>query len=212
MMKTLLVWTSSTFLLLFVLVSNIHAHDNKHAVDAHAEQGAATSSGKQMALANIDLPDGLSLLNQFGDKVDLREEVIGDKIVVIDFVYTSCTTVCPVVSSILSIVQKQFGERMGKDVALISITVDSTRDTPHRLLSYSDNFNLGNGWSWLTGDKKNVDKALNAFGAFTPNFTDHPAMLLIGDESNSKWYRYFGFPSPAVIGKQVKMLLDNRAS
>lgn len=98
----------------------------------------------------------------------------------VNFVYTGCTTVCPVTSSIFSMLQQHLGERMGKEVALVTITVDPSRETPHRLLNYSQNSNPGAAWNWLTGDKGSVDQALHAFGAYTPNFEDHPAMLKIG--------------------------------
>jgi len=199
----------------FVLVAGVRAHDLEpiEPIDPHAQHKQQVAAAESdMAMARIELPDGMSMLNQFGDKVDLRKDVIGDKIVAINFVYTTCTTVCPVVSSIFTMVQKSIGEHMGKDVALITITVDPTRDTPHRLLKYSKNFNPGSGWSWLTGDKKSVDKTLRALGAYTPNFEDHPAMVLIGDDSNSQWYRYYGFPAPDVIETRVKDLLSNRSS
>jgi len=216
-----------TSLLVLVLASDIYAHELKsvdsHAQhkmvalsvvedDKHVQHKKSAASAAKVAMAEIDLPDGLSMLNQFGNKVDLREDVIGNKIVVIDFVYTTCTTVCPVVSSIFSMLQKRLGERMDKDITLITITVDPTRDTPHRLLSYSKNFNPGAGWSWLTGDKKTVDKALIALGAYTPNFEDHPAMVLIGDDSKSEWFRFYGFPAPDAIESKLMELLSNRSS
>jgi protein SCO1/2 len=200
-----------TLLLGFALLTGVRAHDLEP-IDLHAQHKQIAAVESNMAMARIELPDGMSMLNQYGDKVDLRKDVIGDKIVAINFVYTTCTTVCPVVSSIFTMVQKNFGELMGKDVVLITITVDPTRDTPHRLLKYSKNFNPGAGWSWLTGDKKTVDKTLSALGAYTPNFEDHPAMVLIGDDSNSQWYRYYGFPAPEVIETRVRDLLSNRSS
>ena len=105
-----------------------------------------------------------------------------------------------------------FRRPLGKDVTLVTITVDPTRDTPHRLLDYSKKYNADSDWIWLTGNKKDVDKALSAFGAYTPNFEDHPAMLLIGDESRSQWYRYYGFPAPQDIERKVNELLSNRNS
>jgi len=216
-----------TTLLVLVLAGDIYAHelnsidsDTQHKMvalsagedDLHAQHKTSGASAAKVAMAEIDLPDGLSMLNQFGNKVALREDVIGNKIVVIDFVYTTCTTVCPVVSTILSMVQNRLIERMDKDIELITITVDPTRDTPHRLLSYSKNFNPGAGWSWLTGSKKNVDKALSAMGAYTPNFEDHPAMVLIGDDSKSEWYRFYGFPTPGAIESKLMELLSNRSS
>jgi len=202
--------------LILALASSVHGHELKPiepiSNSKHSQGKMNAASAGEMAMAEIDLPDSLSMLNQFGDKVDLRKDVIGTRIVAINFVYTTCTTVCPVVSSIFSMVQNRLKDLMGKDIALITITVDPTRDTPHRLLSYSKNFNPGSGWSWLTGDKKTVDKILTALGAYTPNFEDHPAMVLIGDDSNSKWYRYFGFPAPDAIESKVKDLLNNRTS
>jgi protein SCO1/2 len=216
-----------TALLLLVPASAIYAHELK-SVDSNAQHKmAALSAGEdgsqvqdelsaasaaKVAMAEIDLPDGLSMLNQFGDKVDLREEVIGNRIVAINFIYTTCTTVCPVVSSIFSMVQNRLTGISDKEIALITVTVDPTRDTPHRLLSYSKSFSPGAGWSWLTGDKKTVEKALSAMGAYTPNFEDHPAMVLIGDDSKSEWYRFYGFPAPDAIESKLRELLSNRSS
>jgi protein SCO1/2 len=90
------------------------------------------------------------------------------------------------------------------------LTVDPTRDTPYRLLSYAKKYNAKKGWHWLTGDKKLVDKVLKTFGAYTPLFEDHPAMVLIGDETKSEWYRYYGFPAPEVIQAKVDELLLHR--
>lgn len=161
---------------------------------------------------DIDLPAGLALQNQFGESVDLIQDVIGDRIAVINFVYTTCTTVCPVVSSIFTQVQDQLGNKMSREIALITISVDPARDTSHRLLSYSKKFNSGKGWSWLTGDKKMVDRVNRILGAYTPSFEDHPAMVLVGDLKSSNWYRYIGFPPPADITKKVHELLSNRKS
>jgi len=182
---------------------------NQHDSHEHHKQQDANA---EMSMANIDLPTGVSLHNQFGEQVDLSRDVIGDRVVVINFVYTNCTTVCPVTSSIFTLVQNNLDGQMEKHVALITITVDPAHDTPHRLLNYSKNFAAGSAWSWLTGDKKNVDIVLKALGAYTPNFEDHPAMLLIGDERNSKWYRLYGFPAPEAIEARVMELLSNRSS
>lgn len=226
--KTLIKWMAAV-VSAFALSGVVYAHDpepiDPHAQhkmaaaaqeidpnDPHAQHKMAAAAADKVAMAEIDLPEGLSLLNQFGARVDLREDVIGDRIVVVNFVYTSCTTVCPVISSIFSMVQQHLGKRIGKDVALITITVDPTRDTPHRMLTFAKNFNPDPGWSWLTGDKKSVDKLLLAMGAYTPNFEDHPAMVLIGDESKSEWYRFYGFPAPEAIETRVKELLNNRSS
>ena len=179
-------------------------------IDPHAHHRQQAAAKSKMAMAEIELSDNLPLLNQFGEQVDLRQDIIGDKVVVVGFVYTTCVTVCPVVSSIFSLVQDKLKDKMDKEVALVMLTVDPTRDTPYRLLSYAKKYNAKKGWHWLTGDKKLVDKVLKTFGAYTPLFEDHPAMVLIGDETKSEWYRYYVFPAPEVIQAKVDELLLHR--
>ena len=83
--------------LVLAVITNSQAHSKKieSGVEDHSQHA---SPGGEISMAEITLPDGLSMLNQFGEKVLLKENVIGDRIVVIDFVYTNCETVCPVVS------------------------------------------------------------------------------------------------------------------
>ena len=139
-------------------------------------------------------------------------DVIGDRIVVMDFVYTTCTTVCPVLSAVFGQVQDKLGERLGQDVFLVSVTVDAVRDTPPRLKAYAAKHNARDGWIWLTGDEPVVDDVLEGLGAYSPNFEDHPAMVLVGDGSTGEWSRFFGFPSADRIMARVDELLAARQS
>jgi protein SCO1/2 len=137
-----------------------------------------------------------TLLDQDGEPVRFATDVIGDRIVVMDFVYTTCTTVCPVLSAVFGQVQNRLGERLGKEVALVSVSVDPGRDTPQRLKAYATSHHAEPGWVWLTGDKTSVDEVLDGLGAYTPNFEDHPSMVLVGDGRSGNWSRFFGFPGP----------------
>jgi len=132
--------------------------------------------------------------------------VIGDRIVVMDFVYTSCTTVCPVISAVFGQVQDKLGEQLGDEVVLVSVSVDPVRDTPQRLKAYAATHNAKPGWIWLTGGKRTMDEVLDGLGAYSPNFEDHPSMVLVGDGRSGEWSRFFGFPSPDRIMDQVNAL------
>jgi protein SCO1/2 len=178
--------------------------DDPHA--QHKQQAAASGS----KLASVELPEGLMLTNQLGEQRDLRRDVIGDRVAVVNFVYTNCTTVCPVTSTIFSMLQKSLASRLGSEVVLVTLTVDPARDTPYRLRSYAKNFAPGEAWSWLTGDNSAVESALRAFGSYTANFEDHPAMILVGDAANSTWYRLYGFPAPQAIEGKINELLNDR--
>lgn len=172
----------------FVASSPVRGHDAHH----HAAPAAAPSPAP--GAAKVVLRDA-PLVDASGKRVRLPQDVIGERIAVVNFVYTSCTTVCPVSSATFQQLQQRLGARLGKEVVLVSITVDPLRDTPQRLRQFAGRYDAREGWVWLTGAKPDVDSVLKGFGAYTPNFEDHPAMVLIGDARGGPWTRFFGFPS-----------------
>jgi protein SCO1/2 len=175
--------------------SDPHAH-HRQMMQKDAELESKANS------ASVRIPD-INLLTQHGDTVNLRSDVVGDKIVVIDFVYTTCTTICPVLSAILGQVQRQLADRLGKEVMLVSVTVDPLRDTPARLKAYSEKHHAGDGWLWLTGNKQAVDGVLQELGVYTPNFEDHPSTILVGDGGTGEWSRFIGFPGAAQLMNKI---------
>ena len=192
------------FMLMALAASTCVAGDKS---DPHAKHRQMMNEEQESDAksAAIHLPD-VRLTTQFGKEVSLRDDVVGDRIVIIDFVYTSCTTICPVLSAILGQLQEGLGERLGEDVVMISLTVDPLRDTPERLKAYSEKHHARDGWVWLTGDKQTVDEVLQAMGAYTPNFEDHPSMMLVGDRNSGEWSRFLGFPGSGNIMEKIDEL------
>ena len=187
-----------------------HEHHQHEAggddADPHAHHKAMMSKPVEPARpTDVDLLD-LVLMNQNGEEVNFVSDVIGDRIVVMDFIYTSCTTVCPVISAVFGQVQDKLGDQLGDEVVLISVSVDPTRDTPQRLKAYAATHRAKPGWIWLTGGKRTMDKVLDGLGAYSPNFEDHPAMVLVGDGQSGEWSRFFGFPNPDRLMEQVNAL------
>jgi protein SCO1 len=177
------------------------AHED-HSKHSQAKPTAAQS-------ARVTLPD-TAVIDQNGRKLGFRSDVLGNRIVIVDFVFTSCTTVCPVVSAVLAQTQAKLGARLGRDVSLVTVTVDPVRDTPARLKEYGSRIGAGPGWTWVTGAKPQVDEVLKAFGAYTPNFNDHPPLVFVGDPSSGKWLRFYGFPSPDQVMSAVGELTAAR--
>ena len=180
--------------------------------DPHAKHRAMMKQSSEPALeaAEIDLRNR-TVLDQDGREMEFVTEAIGDHIVVMDFVYTTCTTICPVLSALFTQVQTKLGDDVvGNDVRLISMSVDPIRDTPQRLKAYSAKHHAGEGWLWLTGAKPAVDDVLTGLGAYTSNFEDHPTMVLIGDAQTGEWKRLFGFPNPDRIVRIVNELREQR--
>jgi protein SCO1/2 len=193
--------------LLLATPSGAFADEDPHA--KHRAMMQQKSEAPVSEFRDIDLRDR-TLLNQDGEEVKFASEVIGDNIVVMDFVYTTCTTICPVLSALFTQVQGKLGDQLGDGVVMISMTVDPVRDTPQRLKAYSAKHHAGEGWYWLTGPKTTVEDVLTGVGAYTTNFEDHPSMVLVGDGRTGEWKRLFGFPNPDRIMQVVNELQESR--
>jgi protein SCO1/2 len=168
--------------------------------DPHAKHRAMMKKPQdtEAASAEVELLNS-PMTTQNGETVQFKTDVVGDQIVVIDFVYTTCTTVCPVISAIFQQVQNGLDDRPDAEVRLISVSIDPVRDTPERLKEYADKLQASENWVWLTGEKTTVDDVLRGLGAYTPDFEDHPSIVLVGDPRSGTWKRFFGFPSPKKI-------------
>lgn len=177
----------------------------------HENAQAQTGIKESDASAEIRLND-LELVDERGEAVHFVSGALADQIVAIDFVYTTCTTVCPVLSSIFSEVQSKLGSRLEGDVRMISISIDPVRDTPRRLAAYADAFDTGADWLWLTGEKTGIDRVLAGLGAYTADIVDHPPMFVIGDARRGVWRRLFGFPTPDDIVSVIDELVAARRS
>lgn len=153
-----------------------------------------------------------TLTNQHGQRVKFRSQALGDRIVIMDFVYTTCTTVCPVLTALLAQVQARLGERLGQDVAMVSVTVDPVRDTPARLKAYGAKHRVSDEWLWLTGPTTTVNDLLKELDVWAPDFTQHPSVVMVGDAMTNQWTRLYGFPSPDAIMAKVDELTLARSN
>ncbi|MFQ5451825.1 MAG: SCO family protein [Nitrospinaceae bacterium] len=166
--------------------------DMKHMHSDHPLKPLSAQSAKPKSLdVNILERD---LVTQDGDPVKFKSEVIGDKLVIMDFIYTTCTTACPIQTAMFSQLQNLLGGRLGKEVSLISITIDPATDIPSRLKAYAKKHNAGPDWIFLTGKKSHVDEVLLGLRAYSSDLDEHPSMILVGDGKSDQWTRYYGFP------------------
>lgn len=179
----------------------------------HADHAAPGAAAPARAADSIRLSFAdTALIDHNGKPVRLKSDVLGDRLVIMDFVYTSCTTVCPVVSAVMAQVQEMLGARLGREVQLVSVTVDPQRDTPARLKSYAARHGARAGWSWLTGSPANVAEVLKSAGTYTPNFENHPVVILVGDPRSGMWTRHYGFADPKDLLARVEALAVARRS
>jgi protein SCO1/2 len=147
----------------------------------------------------LSIPD-VSLVDQEGKPVHFYSDLVQGKVVMMNFVFTTCTTICPPMGATFAKVQKLLGDRAGKDVHLISVSVDPATDTPERLKAWSQKLGGGPaGWTLVTGDKENVTKLLKALGVYTAAIGNHSPLVLVGNEGQGRWTRAYGLAPPAKL-------------
>ena len=154
----------------------------------------------------------VGLLDQDGRPLRLYTDVLKGKTVVVNAFFTTCTSVCPLMNRNLEKIQEAFAERVGKDLFLVSITVDPATDTPPRLKEYARKFNARPGWTFLTGKKENVDWALYKLGQYVENKDDHKTVVIIGNERTGLWKKAFGLAQSDELVKIVRSVLEDKGA
>lgn len=152
-------------------------------------------------------PD-VPLVDQDGRAVHFYSDLVRGKRVAINFVFTTCTTICPPMGANFQQLQTLLGPRAGADVRLLSVSIDPLTDTPERLKAWGAKFHAGPGWTLLTGRKEEVDRLLKAMGVFTSDPGSHAPLLLLGDDAAGRWTRAYGLAPPA----KIVQLLDGLAT
>ena len=168
---------------------------------------SAPSAQEPERVDGLQIPD-VSLVDQDGKQVRFASDLVRDRVVAVNFVFTTCTTICPPMGAHFAKLRQLLGERAGRDVHLISVSVDPRTDTPERLKAWAGRFGAGPGWTLVTGDPAEVTRLLKALGAYTPDIKDHSPLLLVGNAARGEWTRAYGLAPPAKIAE----MLDSAAA
>lgn len=140
----------------------------------------------------------VKVVTQDGRTVDFYRDLVQDKIVAVNFIFTTCTTVCPPMGAIFGQLQK-INAGVGRDVHLISVTIDPAADTPQRLKSWASKFGARAGWTLVTGEKDDITRLLKSMDAYVTDFRNHQGLTLVGNEASRNWRRSYGFTTAARI-------------
>jgi protein SCO1/2 len=154
----------------------------------------------------------VELINQDGKKVRFYSDVLKGKTVIVNAFFTTCTSVCPPMNRNMEKIQEALGERAGRDVFLVSMTVDPATDTPARLKEYAQKFHAGPGWIFLTGKKENLDWALYKLGHYVENKDDHQTVLIIGNEPTGLWKKAFGMANVTELVQVVESVVNDKGA
>jgi protein SCO1 len=204
-----------------------------HPEETAAKSGRCPKCGMDLRLtpaeprAAADLPAGESLnvsaptdsrmmipdvevLDQDGRTVHFYSDLVKGRVVVINFIFTTCTTICPPLGATFSRVQKDLGARAGRDVQFISISVDPATDTPERLKAWGAKFQAGTAWTFITGRKPLISELLRALGAASASPQDHSPTVLIGNDARGQWTRSYGLAPPSKLVQLINDAVEGR--
>lgn len=152
----------------------------------------------------------VELINQNGEKMRFYSDLIQGKVVIINSFFATCQGSCLPLNQNLAKVQEALGDRLGKDVYILSISVDPTVDTPPNLKQYAKKLQARPGWFFLTGAKENVDFALKKIGQFVDDKQDHLNIFIIGNERTGLWKKAFGLAKSEELVKVVDSVVNDQ--
>jgi protein SCO1/2 len=167
------------------------AHDHSHMAEVDTLQIRARP-----------IPD-VRLTDQSGHQVRFSSDVLRQRPALISFIYTRCTTTCPLVGATVATVTEKLQSDAEK-LAIVSISVDPDYDTPERLLDWRKLHGDIPQWTLLTGPKREINELLRAFGAYSPNLEEHSEILLIGPNASGQWVRMSSLAAWDKVAAEVR--------
>lgn len=129
------------------------------------------------------------VVTQDGESVKFYDDLIRDRMVLISFIFTSCKDLCPINTARLALVAEKLGDRMGKDIFFVSISVDPENDTPEKLKAFRASFYEGPGWTFITGDPATLKTVGDKLGNRGDRPSDHRNEVIIGNDATGEWAR-----------------------
>lgn len=181
-----------------------HHDDAQHAQHEHHHHAEATPGYTRM-VGSYTLP-AVSLQRADGITVKFPQELDDGRPVMVDFIYTSCTAICPILSQTFSEVQRRLGAER-EQVRMVSISIDPEEDTPQRLAAYAKRFDAGKQWGFYTGSVAASVTLQKAFQAYFGDKMHHRPVTFLRAAPGQPWVRLEGFASPQEVMAEYRQLM-----
>ena len=181
--------------------------DESQAMEHHHHHAMA-GNGYTRSVASYQMPD-VKLVDADGNEVVLTDSLAVDEPVMLNFIFTTCTTVCPVMSATFSQVQEKLGQER-EAVRMVSISIDPEHDSPAQLNEYAKRFEAGPQWSMLTGSAEDSIAVQRAFNVYRGDKMSHEPVTFIRNGSDQPWVRIDGFASADELLREYRDLTSNK--
>lgn len=184
-----------------------HSHHGHmmDADDSHAQHQHMMKDEAKRSMAHYELPE-VRLVREDGKSVSLPEELDDGRPVIMNFIFTSCTAICPVSTRIFSVLQDGLGSERDK-VHMVSISIDPEQDTPSALKKYADKYGAGPTWHFYTGTASASVAAQRAFDVYRGDKMNHTPVTLLRAAPGRPWLRIDGFASADELLRDYRVMI-----
>jgi len=180
----------------------------QHPGDPHAQHRQAMEQiGYSRTYEHYALPH-LDLVTMQGERVPVAKLLDSDQPIALNFIFTSCTTICPIMSATFAQAQKKLGDE-AQHIHWISISIDPEFDTPERLREYAHQFKAGSQWSFLTGATEDIVTLQRAFDVYRGDKMNHIPVTLLRANRDAPWVRLNGLTSGTELVSEYHQLAHN---
>ena len=162
---------------------------------------ASSNAALAQTVWGKDYFPNVELTTQDNKKVRFYDDMLAGKVVVINFIFTTCTDVCPLDTAQLRKIYDLLGDHPGKDIFLYSISVDPERDTPAAMKAFMTQYDIGKGWTFLTGKREDIDLIQKKLGIQPagPNPAAHTTSLMLANVPTGEWIKRSPYENPQMI-------------
>ena len=177
------------------------------AADREGNENFASGAVGDVAAAYFT---NLPLITQEGKEIHFFNDLLADRVVVLTGFYVNCTTTSPQENLVLSRLQVLLGDRLGREVGIVSVSVDPKRDTPEKVASYAKVFRPRPGWTFLTGKPENVDWVNYKLGQYHEDPELHRGNYLLGNLKTGLWKKLNPATKAPELLQQIEALLADQ--
>ncbi len=176
--------------------------------DPHAGHRAMIEESRRYQRSKVayEVPD-IRLVGMDGSEVDLRKELAGNDPVILSFIFTSCTTICPLLTATLAQAQDKLLQQPVVP-RIVSVSIDPEHDTPQRLREYAESYQANPDWLFVTGKKQAIVEVQRAFDAYRGDKLNHIPLTFLYSASEDLWVRLDGFTTAADLVSEYQSIIE----
>jgi len=154
----------------------------------------------------------LEVIDQDGQTLRFYDDLLKDKVVVINFIFTNCQGACPLMTQNLTMVRDMLGVTLGQEIHFVSISIDPIRDTPAAMKEFAEtHYADQDGWRFVTGNQDNLEYIVKKLGQYSEEVEAHSTLLLAANVRTAHWTKIPPNVPPNGVVQRLRTLIEEDA-